>query len=902
MLFGRAVPNTSPSPYRPLTEAFLGAGRTGWQPTGPQLIGFEGQIARLVPGWGAVEERRAEESPLLIAEAAVRLLRRLAGTQGCLIVLEDLHWSDAETISVVEYLADHVAAERVLCLATVRAESSATGALLERAARRGKAADVITLSALKRENQERMLRACLDVEQLPPGLAEFIAAHSDGVPFLIEELLASVVTAGALVHDEGGWQAVATLTPRAPVSLTESVHRRVAALGRTGRQVLGAAATLGRRFEWDLVPGTAGVDASAVVEILRAAMAAQLITVDGQEFRFRHALTREVVLSDLLPPEQRQLCRRALDAVRLAHPGTPGAYLELAAELAEGAGDRPEAARLLAEAGRRAMARGAFRTAAAAAERAVGLTGAGSQEWVDASEVLVQVRAQSGDVVRALDAGDAVLRQLDSMNAQRRAADLRMLLAEAAIAGGDHARAQRLLAAARQASFPGSHGDEFSARLDALAAHVALDAEDPVAAERLAEKAVRQADAAGLPEVECAALEVLSRVRWARSVDESISLIELSLVTAEQHGLGYWKLRALQQLALVRTVSAGVAPLVEARSIAAAAGSLTMVAQLDLLIAEMALSDLDADGCEVAARACIDTSGRFGLASLPVALMWFASAHALRGDEAGMEAVLAEALAINPGDQRIQTDSWGRVRATYYAVCEDRERLRDALDISMQRMETAPPGRSLYFGRVLHTIVHTLEDDDLGAPMRRDLAASGFMALPAGPIALHTAQAIALGRQGRPAEAAREFARSRDAVHRMAPGLSSHLLMHRLAAEAAVRDGWGEPVMWLRELEAQFRDRRLDRLARACRRLLDGAGAPRTRRGRGESTVPVELRALGVTSRELDVLKLVAKDLSNREIAERLYLSTRTVENHVATLLRRTGTGSRGMLAAFVDH
>jgi DNA-binding NarL/FixJ family response regulator len=63
--------------------------------------------------------------------------------------------------------------------------------------------------------------------------------------------------------------------------------------------------------------------------------------------------------------------------------------------------------------------------------------------------------------------------------------------------------------------------------------------------------------------------------------------------------------------------------------------------------------------------------------------------------------------------------------------------------------------------------------------------------------------------------------------------------------------------------------------------------------------VPPELRALGVTSREVDVLVLVVAGLSNREIAERLVLSPRTVEAHVERMLAKTATANRRELARF---
>ena len=53
-----------------------------------------------------------------------------------------------------------------------------------------------------------------------------------------------------------------------------------------------------------------------------------------------------------------------------------------------------------------------------------------------------------------------------------------------------------------------------------------------------------------------------------------------------------------------------------------------------------------------------------------------------------------------------------------------------------------------------------------------------------------------------------------------------------------------------------------------------------------------------MTARELDVLRLVAQGLSSRDIAERLYLSPRTVEKHVERLLAKTGAANRTALAA----
>jgi DNA-binding CsgD family transcriptional regulator len=80
--------------------------------------------------------------------------------------------------------------------------------------------------------------------------------------------------------------------------------------------------------------------------------------------------------------------------------------------------------------------------------------------------------------------------------------------------------------------------------------------------------------------------------------------------------------------------------------------------------------------------------------------------------------------------------------------------------------------------------------------------------------------------------------------------------------------------------------------------LLRVAGAPVPRRREGSDAVPADLRAKGVTAREMEVLALLAEGLSNKEIAARLFVSPRTVERHIANLTPKTGVERRSQLVA----
>jgi DNA-binding CsgD family transcriptional regulator len=88
-------------------------------------------------------------------------------------------------------------------------------------------------------------------------------------------------------------------------------------------------------------------------------------------------------------------------------------------------------------------------------------------------------------------------------------------------------------------------------------------------------------------------------------------------------------------------------------------------------------------------------------------------------------------------------------------------------------------------------------------------------------------------------------------------------------------------------------------VANACRELLRRAGATVPQRRSGSDRVPAELRRQGLTVREYEVFLLLGPRLGNQEIAGRLYISPRTVEKHVASLLTKTGLGHRAALSDY---
>jgi DNA-binding CsgD family transcriptional regulator len=897
VLTGRAVDSDVPTPFRPFAEALTSASRAGRVPDSQELDPFRPVLSQLVPEWQQPGRPGGDDSLVFLGDAVLRLLRALAPAAGCLLILEDLHWADRETLALLEFLADNLTTERVLCLGTTRAgDATRAGELAVALQARGSAA-VLPLARLSAADTARMARECLGAADLPEAVQSLVVQRAEGLPFLVEEMLAGLIGDGSLVERDGRWQApvlspASGLTSAAvPVTFAEALRRRLSGLDAESRRVISAAAILGRRFDWGLLAAVTGLPDDAVVRALRQGVGLQIFAADSDSVRFRHALTLEAVLAGLLPPERAWLAGQALAAIQTAHPGLPGDWCRLAAELAAGAGDKERAGVLLLEAGRRDLAAGALASAEHTLVRARSLTGRDDPARSGpVDEALTEVFALSGQVERAMETGRVLLARLGGDAGTARAGPLHLGIARAAIAGARWADAAASIEIAR-----GSAGVE-PAQVDACAAHVALGRGLLAEADKLAGSALAAARASGLPDVACEALEVIGRVARQRDLDAAERAFAEAADVAMAHGLQLWRARALHELGTIdqlRTES--VDRLEQARELAFAVGALALTATLDLQIAAGLNKQFRADEALTVARRCAAASRRFRLATLPVALIFEATAHAICREQAAMEGAIAAAIELAPGDPDVLGCAWGHCRATFSLLSENLAEAHMQMTTGAGFLLSSPATMAPPFLGTWVLLGAALGLDAESAAARVRAAQSTRHRVVGSQLGY--AEAVLAGRRGARDDAHALFA---DADAQMGPLVAWYRhFARRICAQAALADGWGEPVSWLREAAEYFADRGDDQVAASCRNLLREAGAPVPRRRAGGQQVPGRLRALGVTEREAEVLRLAAQGLGNREIAERMVLSPRTVEKHVEHGLAKTGV-RRDQLATYL--
>ncbi|NJP42516.1 helix-turn-helix transcriptional regulator [Actinacidiphila epipremni] len=829
-------------------------------------------------GWG----------PLVVGEALLRVLGTVGRARGCLLVLDDLQDADVHTLAAVEYLLDNLAGQPVALLLTAGRAAGAAADLGARACQRG-VAEALELGPLHRADVRRLLAAesGASPDEVGAELLDEVVADCGGNPYLVRELARDLAARGAT-----------RLRPGAvPPALARGLARRVDRLGPGARAVLGAAALFGPRFPLPVLRRTVDRGDQDLTAVLDAATASSLVEPDPEDpgwYGFRHPIAARAVRDALTPGERVRYARRAVAALAELHPGLPGDWCGRAAALCGQAGDTAEAVRLTCEAGRRAVADGAVQRAVAllrAAHRPGDAAVPGGLR-ADVLEALLSAAGHAAryDLLPELTAGVEALDGRE-VPAGRRAV-LCAGLADLAVLAGHPAQALHHLDVARRL-LGDSPAAGHTAPVDAAAARVEphrLAPDRLRTARHAARRAVDAARGAGLPEVECRALVLLGGLTAPADPQAAGGHLLAACALARQHRLPAQRVTAEIGLALLAARHEGRwAALEQARQEAARLGVLPPAHEAGFALA---LDEIRRGRFAAAAERFaedVPSATRQGLGrALPLLHLADAIAHAHQGQRAAMQAALDRLTPYVDDAPGVRAMSYGLARAFCSLLEEEREaaerEFAQGLAYDAENPATCDVGRH---GPGLLLGV-------LAGRVGRQHCAQG----PAGDcwnqVFAGMAHAVLRGREGRPAEA---DAAARTALDAAAAYPQARHLAVRLVARDAYEHGWGDPVGWLREAEEHFHAAGLPAVAGACRGLLRGMGAQVRQRRAGIEGVPPALRRHGVTVREFEVARLLAARIGNKDIAGRLHISPRTVEKHVASLLRKTGHPDRAAFA-----
>ena len=869
-------------PYAPLTGVFRDLVRAfGEQEVFAAAAGAVGTLRSLVELRAPVErdERLGVER---LDEVVTTVFERLSAERTLVVVIEDVHWADLATLDVLRFLARMLRSGRLLLVLSYRSDDVGRGHPLR-----------ALLAELERNRRtSRVLLARLDAVQVraqaaailgsAPSLADAQALfeRSEGIPFFVEELVGC---------DFG---------TTVPATLRELLLARYETLPDPVRALVRVLAAGGGRVNHAVLAEVSELPEGSLDDALRAAVDAGVVVVAGRGYDFRHALVREAVADELLPGESIRV-HAAYARALAAHAGDPSQRAARAVLVSSHwleAHALDEAFATSMEGMRLSRATFAHASAAQLGERALSLWDrvaspeqTASMSHVELLSLVARAWRAAGEPHRALATIDLALAEADPHDV---VGYVRLLRNKGLMIDAE-GRAEAL--------------DIYRRALDLLPP----DDEPELRAGILAE----------------AASKFMVSGRSEQAIEAAEEALRIAPASAHR----------------IRSVAANVL-----------AGTLTHLGRIEEGSAGYARALEEADGDRDALlRYHVNYSDTLHLLGRHRESMEVALTGIRIADEAGVVRTSGAILALNTVDPLFALGEWDRADALIeesldidpppvFRIYLRRARIRSVLwrgDPEQARSlftlwqrdmaELAEFEDQVSAGLALDIAEVQLALGDLdgawewaGRLVERERLASAPWELPIAPV---VARIIARRRA-----AAGDSTLHADAVERLRAVIARDAWPTRpiwesfAEAELGGASGAGDdPALWVAALgaaeapeasvltrlqlsfglaRAQVRtgDREaavatLGRLRDAADRL--GAGlivrwadelAQDAGLERGTGGDPEEL-----TARETQVLELIAEGLSNGQIAERLYISRKTVSVHVSAILRKLGASSR---------
>ncbi|MFD5159801.1 AAA family ATPase [Streptomyces hawaiiensis] len=900
--------------------------------------GQEEELARLLPELGESRAgRHDEEGMARLFELTARLLERVAAEHTVVLALEDLHWADASTRHLLSYLFRTLRTGRLVVLATYRSDD-----IHRRHPLRPLLAELDRLRTIRRLELARFNRdevgrqvAGILAQEPEPDQVDAIFERSDGNAFFVEEL--------AVAAHEGGRTGLTD-------SLRDLLLVRVEGLSESAQQVARIVAEGGSTVEYRLLSAVARLAEDDLIEALRAAVNASILAPapGGDGYRFRHSLVREAVSDDLLPGERSRLNRRYAEALESDPALVPAD--QRATRLASywyHAHDAAKALPAVLEASVEARRRHAYSEQLRLLERAMELWDAAPDAVrhtlrpVDYAEVYPPpLPERRGGTPSGCDPATTPLRYLD-------------LLAEAAVAGrlcGERERAlkitkralrllddeddalrtawfwiqrsrlvQRLARgdgwkeiATAQDLVRGLPPSEVHAEVLATVAHWSMLREPGPEALTAAERAVEYARMVGADGIESNARLTLGGLMVeAGQIDAGLA--HMYEVRDEVVARGLAAVVGRSHVNLPSTLE-GIGRSEEAVDILREGLRLTCRMGLtesegwirgNLAESLISLGRWDeATEAAVSAQRHGQTAAPYGAGASSLAFLALA-----RGQVPEAARHLAEARAsYGPHDPMPQQDL--PISCLTVGVAAAEGRLADARAELARTLESGFPLGTQRYAWPLLLQAATAEADARALPAARDGREQVLDGIFAAVKRLTTHAPVWLAHE-QWVRAELHRADGRSTPDTWSEVVTAFEPLSRPYDLARVRYRLAESLLTCGGEDERERATELLRLAHTVARhlgarpLADAATALGRRArlpltpGAGPGPAPADpAEALGLTSRERDVLRLVAAGHTNRRIAQELFISPKTASVHVSNILGKLGVSGRGEAAA----
>jgi DNA-binding CsgD family transcriptional regulator/tetratricopeptide (TPR) repeat protein/RecA/RadA recombinase len=825
--------------------------------------------------------------------AICSLLAARAGASRVLLAVDDLHWADPASVELLLYLVRRPPRSHLDVIATFRPGQlePATAAALQQLQRDGQG-ELIELTPLDREEATAFY---------PPGMpgrvAERIFSESGGNPFYLEELIR---TAGE--NAQAGSSALDNDAERLPSRITAFISAELERLSPRARELIQAASMVGDPFEPELAGEIIGMDEAQTLAALDELVDRELVEtapLPGR-FSFRHPIVRRAVYESAKDGWRRSAHARAAAVLggRGASPSTRARHVERSARVGDA-----DAIATLRQAGYEASAR-----APAAAARwfraALHLLpeGTPAQERLDLLLALAVALGSAGHLLDSREAFHEALALLpkDSpvkVTAVAGAAMIDHLL-------GQHDQAQGLLL-----ENLAEHDDrsEASASLKIAIAGGSFFSADWSGMRYWAEEAMKVSDPSPALSARGAALLALAHYGLSETEQAAVQASKAAAI-ADELSDEEWagQLQSLCSLGwaeyCVGRLQLAEQHMKRAHRVADATGQqhlsgviLTIQANSNLGLGRLALASEQAENA-------IDSSL---LSANNLFLTWALTMRCMVEIERG-----SPAAAVRYGMRALEAgiksrSPWSNVASLYLAEARleagEPEQFRRQL-LAGQSTPRLPP--FAFYGVHAYELL-TRAELDLGLP-----DAAGRWANQAKELAARIGLPMPIA-QARRAEAMLLLSRGEYSAAAAAAGVS---------AEQAELAGQPLQVARSRLLEGIALSRGSDRAAavarlRGAQEVFAAHGATRYR-----DRAAQELRALGIhraeagrrprtetsvgalSKRELTIARLVHEGLSNRQIAEQLSISVKTVENHLTNIFRRLEISSRAQLATLIER